>query len=87
MITVFNFIKRTKNAQELDSIIARIELNASNNYKDEAQAALKELEKRFAEMVEAGTLNERQMQEYSIAMSSYKEKMKGYTHKDQKATW
>lgn len=84
---MFSFFKRSKNAHELDGIIARMQMNASNNYKDEAQAALKELEERFGEMVEAGSLNERQMHEYSGVISAYKQKFKGYTHKDQKATW
>jgi len=84
---MFNFFKNSQKARELDSIIGRIEMNASNNYKDEAQAALKELEIRFNEMVEAGGLSERQRHEYSGAISAYKQKFKGYTHKDQKATW
>ena len=84
---MFKFLKNSKNARELDGIIARIEMNASNNYKDEAQAALRDLEKRFDEMVEARCLSERHMHEYSGAISAYKQKFKGYTHKDQKATW
>ena len=84
---MFKFLKNSKNARELDGIIARIEMNASNNYKDEAQAALRDLDNRFNEMVAAGILNERQMHEYSSRISAYKQKFKGYTHKDQKATW
>ena len=84
---MFNFFKNSKNARELDGIITRIEMNASNNYKDEAQAALRDLDNRFNEMVAAGLLNERQKHEYSSRISAYKQKFKGYTHKDQKATW
>ncbi len=84
---MFKFLKNSKNARELDGIIARIEMNASNNYKDEAQAALKDLNDRFNEMVESELLNERQKHEYSSRISAYKQKFKGYTHKDQKATW
>lgn len=84
---MFKIFKNSKNARELDGIIARIEMNASNNYKDEAQNALVELEKRFEEMLETGCLSNRQKEDYSSAISAYKQKFKGYTHKDQKASW
>ncbi len=84
---MFKIFKNSKNVRELDGIIARIEMNASNNYKDEAQNTLVELEKRFGEMLETGCLSNRQKEDYSSAISAYKQKFKGYTHKDQKASW
>ena len=47
---------KSKAEKELDSIIQRLNMNMSNNYKDNAQDELKE-------------------------------KMKGYSHKDQKPYW
>ena len=84
---MFNFFKAAGKTRELDAIIDRIELNAANNYKDEAQRALKELEARIDELVSDGSLNEKKAAEYRGIVTRYKEKMKGYTHKDQPTGW
>ena len=84
---MFKFIKKARNTQELDTIISKIEINASNNYKDVAQEALKELETRLSEMMAEDGLGERQKKEYQSKLASYKESMKEYTHKDQKPYW
>ena len=84
---MFKFIKKARNTQELDTIISKIEINASNNYKDVAQEALKELEIRLSEMIAEDGLSERQKKEYTSKLASYKECMKEYTHKDQKPYW
>ena len=86
-IIMFGFFKKAKSAKELDSIIAEINMNMQNNYKDAAQSALRELEKRFQEMLDAGALSEAQKSEYSVKISSYKERLKSYSHKDQKPYW
>ena len=44
---------KTKYERELDMIITRLEMNMSNNYKDNAQMNLKELEEAFAQILEA----------------------------------
>lgn len=84
---MFGFLKKAKSAKELDRIIAEITMNMQNNYKDAAQSALKELEQRFNEMAEAGELSAAQKSEYSVKLSSFKERLKAYSHKDQKPYW
>lgn len=84
---MFSFFKKTKSAKELDRIIAEITMNMQNNYKDAAQSAFKELEQRFHEMAEAGGLSESQKAEYSRKVASFRERLKAYSHKDQKPYW
>ena len=62
-------------------------MNMQNNYKDAAQSAFRELEQRFNEMAEAGELSEVQKSEYSAKIASFKERLKAYSHKDQKPYW
>lgn len=59
----------------------------ANNYKDNAQDDFAELEKVFEELTAAKKLNERQQEYYCDKIHEYREILKGYTHKDQKATW
>lgn len=78
---------KTKEEHELDEIIARINMNMSNNYKDAAQKNFQELEAKFNEMKENGTLKAKLVPIYESRIGVYKEKLKGYTHKDQKPYW
>lgn len=80
---MLGFIKNNKEKKELDAIILRIEANMANNYKDAAQEALKELESRLS----VSELKENKKAEYESRLSAYKEKMKEFTHKDQKPYW
>jgi ribosomal protein S20 len=73
--------------KELDTIIQKLEMNMSNNYKDNAQENLKELEAAFATMCAMGALKPNVAATYESIISSYREKMKGYSHKDQKPFW
>ena len=73
--------------KELDAIIQRIEMNMQNNYKDNAQDALKELEKALATMKNDGKVKPSVIEKYDSICKMYQEKMKGYTHKDQKPYW
>ena len=84
---MFAFLKKPKKNKDLEAIIARIDSNVANNYKDAAQQALKEFEKKLAEMAEAGVLPEKQLMEYEARLSEYKTRMKEFTHKDQKPYW
>ena len=84
---MFDFMKGIKKDKQLDEIIRRIEMNVSNNYKDAAQLNLKEFEAVFEELVTAGKLNDKQKAHYSDKISSFKSRMKNFTHKDQKPTW
>ncbi len=73
--------------RELDIIMARINMNMSNNYKDAAQENLKELEKKFEELCSEGKLKEKAKEQYGSLLQSYQIKLRGYTHKDQKPYW
>ncbi|MBR6358100.1 MAG: hypothetical protein IKS11_00490 [Lachnospiraceae bacterium] len=78
---------RSKAEKELDRIIERLEMNMSNNYKDNAQDDLKELEARLNDLREQGTLKSGVLSKYEVIVSGFREKMKGYSHKDQKPYW
>ena len=84
---MFKFFQGTGRVQRLDAIIQRIEMNASNNYKDAAQSCLRELEAAFKDLEDAGKLSEKQKAYYQEKLSSFQIQMKNFTHKDQKATW
>lgn len=78
---------KSKSEKELDGIIQRLEMNMSNNYKDNAQDNLKELEVALNDMREAGSLKPVILTKYQTILEEYQEKMKGFTHKDQKPYW
>ena len=84
---MFGFLKNVKKNKQLDDIIQKIEMNMSNNYKDAAQANLKELETTLQEFTEAHRLSDKQKNYYEEILRSFKERMKNFTHKDQKPTW
>lgn len=83
---MFNFLKKGKN-QELEELLGKMQMNVSNNYKDAAQECLKALEERFHELERNGKLNGKQKVYYEEQLSLYREKMKNFTHKDQKPYW
>ena len=78
---------KSKAEKELDDIIQRLEMNMSNNYKDNAQENLKEFEINLNELRYSEKINEKVFSKYESILDSYKEKMKGYSHKDQKPYW
>ena len=78
---------KSKYEKEMDSIISKLEMNMSNNYKDAAQNNLRELEEAFESFVDQGKLKEKARNEYGKKIDNYKTKMQGYTHKDQKPYW
>ena len=78
---------KSQSEKELDSIIQRLEMNMSNNYKDNAQDNLKELEAMIISLSSSGKIKPKTLSKYETALDSYKEQMKGYTHKDQKPYW
>lgn len=83
---MFDFLKSSKN-NALEDVLARLEMNMSNNYKDAAQSNLKEFEQLFKELKDSGKLNEKQKLRYESLLNEYREKMKNYSHKDQKPYW
>lgn len=72
---------------KLEDIIAKLESNMANNYKDAAQANFKDLENVYGELVSSGELNEKQKSQYEVVLEGYREKLKKYSHKDQKPYW
>lgn len=77
----------SKAQKELDGIILRLEMNMSNNYKDAAISDYNELESKYNEFISLGTLSKKAISKYSSILDGYKEKLNGYSHKDQKPYW
>lgn len=87
-IAFFDFaFMKSKEAKALDAVIAKLEANMSNNYKDNAQENLKELEALYQQFYSYGKLSKKNIEYYEAHILEYKEKMKGFTHKDQKPFW
>ena len=68
---------KSKEEKELDSIIRRLEMNMSNNYKDNAQDNLKELEAGLNAIRSANSLKAVILKKYENILDSYKEKDAG----------
>ena len=78
---------KSKAEKELDGIISCLEMNMSNNYKDAAISDFKEFEIKYDELVSLGKLKDKTLSRYAAIMDGYKEKLEGYSHKDQKPYW
>ena len=78
---------KSKAEKELDSIIQRLNMNMSNNYKDNAQDDLKDLEVTINAYRSSGNIKPGVLAQYEGILDELKEKMKGYSHKDQKPYW
>lgn len=81
------FSKFNARVDQLVRLVREIDSNMENNYKDAAQLAFRELTEQFRKLQKEGALNERQEARYSAIISEYNERLKGYTHKDQKPYW
>lgn len=84
---MFSFLKNGGKNKELEILIARIESNVANNYKDAAQEALKKYEDMLVRLTENGSLNDKQRGQYETKLTKYKNRLKEFTHKDQKPYW
>ncbi len=78
---------KSKYEQLLDSIIESLEMNMANNYKDSAQADLKEFEHILNEMKDSKQIKDDVYSRYYLSLQMYKQRLEGYTHKDQKPYW
>ena len=78
---------KSKYQRELDMVIEKIEMNMSNNYKDAAQENLKLLMEKTELFCKEGKLNEKQKEYYESQIGVFQERLKGFTHKDQKPYW
>ena len=77
----------SKEEKELDAILAKVDNNMSNNYKDAAQENYKEFLKRYAELTESGKLKEKTVAYYQGVINEYATKLSKFTHKDQPTKW
>ena len=84
---MFDFIKNIGKNKQIEAVIARLQMNMSNNYKDAAQADYKDLVNVYAKLTDKGVLSDRQKDYYKRVIEEYSVKMKDYTHKDQKPYW
>lgn len=73
--------------KELDAAIKKLEMNLSNNYKDAAQENFKDLEALFEKFTSECKLKDKTKAQYEKVLNEYREKLKGYAHKDQKPYW
>ncbi len=83
----FADIFKNKYEKKLDEIIEEMQMNMSNNYKDNAQKNLEEFESALQRYSEQGRIKEKSREKYENMLTSFKERLKGYTHKDQKPYW
>lgn len=84
---MFGFLQGIGKNKQLDAIIQRIEMNVSNNYKDAAQTGLQEFAESLHKLESEGKIKEKQKQYYEDKLAVFQERMKNFTHKDQKPTW
>lgn len=78
---------KTKDEKTLDEILQRMQMNMSNNYKDNAIDNLREFEESFERMCREGALKEKVRKAYGLKLEDYRCQLKGYGHKDQKPFW
>lgn len=78
---------KSKAEKELDAIIQRLNMNMSNNYKDNAQDDLRELEAEIDRLRSSGDIKPHALEKYCGILDGLREKMKGYSHREQKPYW
>ena len=74
------WIFRSRAVRELDTIIAELQANLENNYKDTANQLRDKLGDRLEELYSEGKLNEKQYKKYRSVYTEYFVKMTGYHH-------
>lgn len=84
---IISLLKNIGKNKELEEILFRLEANLSNNYKDNARDNLIEFDKTYNSLKDEGKLKSNHVEYYGKILGEYKEKMKGYTHKDQTPYW
>lgn len=76
-----------KKNSELEGLLAKVASNVANNYKDAAQKEFSAYQAKLSDLKESGALNEKQIVFYEKSEAEFAEKLKGFTHKDQKPYW
>lgn len=74
------FFFKSRAVRELESIIAELQSNLENNYKDTAHAARKKLGERLEELHADGKLTDKEYKKYYAIYNEYCVKMTGYHH-------
>ena len=77
----------SREEKHLDELIGHVEVNMSNNYKDAAQADFKVLVEYWEEVLSQGKLKPKVEEKYRGVIDGYRQRLVGYTHKDQKPYW
>lgn len=75
------------NNKALNEKLLRTDMNMSNNYKDNAQMDYKEFCELLDSLEESGKVKGKQKEYYEKKRAEYAEKLKDFTHKDQKPYW
>lgn len=73
---MLNFETKSK----LKSKVQEIDMALSNNYKDNAHLALKELYELLGQLKEDGKIKEKDYDKWRVKADSYATRMKGYGH-------
>lgn len=80
---MFGWLTRETHS-ELEQILTRLHLNASNNYRDATKEDLAELKARYEELLAAGKLNKKQSEHYRVKITEYTGKLENFSHNSQK---
>lgn len=78
---------KSKAEKDLISIINSLEMNMSNNYKDNAQSDFAKLKSTYEEYCKEGVLKGKIAGIYSQKIVEYESTLKGYSHKEQTPYW
>lgn len=81
------FLWKSKYEKHLDELLSNLKLNMSNNYKDAAQEDFLKYEEAFEQYKDEGRLKGKALEYYSSQLGSYRVRLMGFTHKDQKPYW
>lgn len=73
--------------KQLDALLEAMRINMENNYKDLAQKDFKKFSETYFQYKENGKLKSSAIKHYENQLAIYSEKLKDYSHKDQKPYW
>ena len=66
--------------QQVNAVIKELDMNLSNNYKDLAHKALRELDELVEKLHAEGSLKDKDYAKLADRVSDYKRRMAGYHH-------
>ncbi|MCQ2496911.1 MAG: hypothetical protein MJ131_10020 [Lachnospiraceae bacterium] len=78
---------KSKYVRWLENLLEHVQMDMSNNYKDSAHEQMENFEKTFAEYKEAKILKDKEIEPIEERANELREKLKGYSHKDQRPYW